>query len=100
MEDVVISDPNLVFGSYLLPVMLVCSAMGYYTDFQDDLRRMDNGSYSHSFLKHFFLEYILFFALVIPMIVFHNYFEFGIVLLLIPKRAILQVYNKKWGTII
>ncbi len=100
MQEVVISDPNLVFGSYLFPIMLVCSSLGYYSEFRDDLLRMKNGTYAHSFLKHFFLKYILFFALILLMVAFYVYFEFGIVLLLIAMRAILRVNNKKWRTVL
>lgn len=100
MEDQVISDPNLVINSYLLPIMLVCSTLGHYAEYSKDIERMNNGTYNSAYLKHFFLRYILIYAFVLFLIFFYVYFQMGIVILLLGMKAILRVFYKKFREII
>ncbi|MFT6166248.1 MAG: hypothetical protein ACJAV5_000133 [Vicingaceae bacterium] len=99
LQNEVVSDPRLVFNSFLFPIMLICSGLNYFTEFQNDKIKIENNTYKHDFLKHFFLRYTLIFALVACLALFYIHFQIGIIILLIAVKAILRVFNKKVRTI-
>ena len=99
MEEIVNADPTQLFNSVLLPLILSFSALNHYSEYQEDRKRMLNGTYKSGFLKHFFLRYFLLVFLIIFMVFSFEYFQMGILILLFIAKAILRVFNKKVRTI-
>ena len=45
LQNEVISNPRLVFNSFLFPIMLFCSGLNYYSEFQRDRIKIENNTY-------------------------------------------------------
>jgi len=100
MENVVNADPTQLFNSLLLPLILSFSALNHYSEYKEERKRRLNGTYRSSFIKHFFLRYVLLVSLITLMVFFFIYFQMGIVLLLFLAKAVLRVFNKRARTVL
>lgn len=75
-------DLNNLFNPVVIPLMLCFSALAHYAEYSSDLQRMRSGTYSSSFIKHFFLRYFLINGLVLLMVisyVFYNISNYWVV---------------------
>lgn len=100
MEDVVNSDPLQILNPVVLPIVLTCSILAHHAEYVQELKRMKEGTYTSSYLKHFFIRYILISAMIMFIIFFFVYFQIGIVIALIGVKAFLRVYNKRLRAIL
>ena len=100
MEKIVNADPTQLFNSILLPIILSFSALNHYSEYKEDRNRMLNGTYKSSFIKHFFLRYVILIILITVMVFFFVYFQIGILLLLLVAKAVLRIFNKKMRTVL
>ncbi len=100
MDKIIDTDPGQILNPVILPVVLVCSILNHHAQYLEELKRMDNGTYNSTFIKHFYLRYILISGLILFIILFFIYFEIGIVIALISVKAFLRIFNKRLRDII
>ena len=100
MEKLVNSDPSQIFNPVVLPIVLSCCILGHHAEYKKELQRMDEGTYNSSYLKHFYLRYILVNMIILSMVFSFYYFQVGIVTALIAVKSLLRLFNKKYRTIL
>lgn len=96
MEDIINVDPSQIINSYILPFILVSSALNHYAAFSNSLDRIKNKTYTGQFIKHFFLKNIFIIATILILVVGYHYFNATIVITLIAGKMLLRVWNKKY----
>jgi hypothetical protein len=91
-------QPVLQF--HVLPIVLISSGLNHYAAFDESLQKRKEGTYSSSFIKHFFLRYVFLMGVILLMVIGQHYFNATLVIGLIIIKAILRLWKRKYRTII
>jgi hypothetical protein len=96
MDKIINSDPAQIINSYILPFILVSSALNHYSAFSKSLERIKKGTYKGQFIKHFFLKNIFAILSIMVLAFGHFFFNATIVLALIVGKMLLRSWNQKY----
>lgn len=100
MDKIINTDPTQIINSYILPIILVSSTLNHYAAYGQSLQKMKEGTYSSTFIKHFFLRLVFIMAMMLIMVFCYIYLNAAIVVSLIIIKALLRLWNKKYRTIV
>jgi len=100
LDGVINTDPFQILNSYILPIILVSSALNHYADFSRSVAEMKAGIYIGTFIKHFFLRFVFIIAIFLTLAIGYSYFNATIVIVLIIGKALLRLWNKKYRVIL
>lgn len=93
-------DPYQIFNPVISPIILCCCTLSHYAEFCIELERKEKGVYNSSFIKHFFLRYLLINLLILCMVFSFYQFQNGILVTLLFIKSFLRVWNKKYREIL
>lgn len=100
MEKLVNTDPSQIFNPVVLPIVLSCCILSHHAEYVNELKRMEAGTYNSSYLKHFYLRYLLVNLIILSMVFSFSYFQTGIIVALIAVKSLLRLLNRKYRTIL
>lgn len=93
-------DFSHLFNPIVIPLILSFSGLTHYAEYQEDIRRMREGTYSSSFIKHFGMRYLLVNGLVLIMVLSYSYYNISVVLGLLIIKTFIRLVNKKYRKIL
>lgn len=93
-------DFSHLFNPIVVPLILSFSGLTHYAEYQEDIQRMKEGTYSSSFIKHFGMRYLLVNGLVLIMVLSYSYYNISVVLGLLIIKTFIRLVNKKYRKIL
>ena len=100
LDSIINTDPFQILNPYILPIILVSSALNHYIDFTKGVNEIKAGIYVGTFIKHFFLRFVFIISIFLILAVAYSYFNATIVIVLIIGKALLRLSNKKYRVIL